>query len=109
MNKLSKDEINLGLRFFGGEITEIQFNFICYQKKIDKEKILEYTQQFKEEVENVNFWASLINPIVAIFILFLLGAMLIFLLYFFFFLHQKFLVYSQLFLWYILKVISNNF
>lgn len=47
MSDLSEDAKKLGIRYLIGDLTEVQFNFLCHQGGFDKEAILLYIQTLR--------------------------------------------------------------
>jgi hypothetical protein len=70
MNELSEEEKSLGLRLLAGEVTEVQFNFLCHQKGFDKERILQHNQVLEDRI---NLFSVLLFYSLLILVLYFLG------------------------------------
>jgi len=72
--ELSEDAKRLAMRFVIGEITEVQFNFLCHQNNFDKEAILQFIEDMKATGKRAALvFVLLVFTIFTAFLYFLLG------------------------------------
>ena len=48
LNELSNEAKHLAMRFYVGEITEVQFNFLANQKQFNKEAMLSFIESVRK-------------------------------------------------------------
>lgn len=53
--ELSDEAKHLAIRFYVGEITEVQFNFLVYQKEFDKEALLSFIEGVRQTGKVISF------------------------------------------------------
>lgn len=53
--ELSDEAKHLAIRFYIGEITEVQFNFLAHQKEFDKEALLSFIESVRQTGKVISF------------------------------------------------------
>ena len=68
LNELSNEAKHLAIRFYVGEITEVQFNFLANQKQFNKEAMLSFIESVRK-TRKILFAVVVVGLLVAFFIM----------------------------------------